>query len=1214
MTERVYYPWAGRCEKLSAFLERAHLRNFYNAIKKKLKINDPNDFDRVKPTDLACLGMTENEINRLVNQLIEDGFSVGNLLSDGYTDYSRSWSDPKPYSAADFHRSKLLRKLFRGKQSYTSAPVSPAHGLEHQCKEQFSIQHSYWSQHQVSFRSTSFSQNNRQNVVTNSAAFTCLIPETDIKLHSRIGIGSFGIVRRGDWTMPTGEIIPVAVKLLKPEAMKSDLFTGFLYEIRAMQCLSHPSLVRLYGIVLSNPIMMVTELAPLGSLLLHLRAQSMCANNNNSCKTNDVRAHFPSVPRALQIDALWDMAIQIVRGMAYLTSQGLVHRDLAARNILISSIPKNEYPQIKIADFGLVRSLESCTVNKKKLTENESDEPIYTGCLEQKIPFAWSAPESLHKRTFSEASDIWSLGVTLWEMWTGGADPWSGLTPVRLLELLDSGRRLVWPRFTCPRRLYQIMLACWRAEPYRRPTFSYLAERLDQIRPTIVIATQNLDEADRLGLEAGDTVIIIDGKPREFWWRGQNTRTGEIGSFPHGIIKLCKNTTQTFDDINQSSLRDSLLHDKQINKNQTESSLLQYNISHTYRDLSSTPTDEKCDKIKTKNQNIFDCSNHNLLPYDDNSLLSGTSFNDMENESVCRTMDSYSSSYGCLFTNSSLSNAPNLDKYDDEDNNNEGQEDERRILDKTPNSTVGLNAYNVELRKCPKSELINSHRKSIANYVANGYNDHEVCSYNPITMLPPPPGPEEHETIICKDDINSKNFSDASVQCTKVKDNVKHLSDEDNLDKSDIGTMSNNHLVEKHNTSSISESITPSKKHSFSLDNLLDEVAYISAKDFDCEPSAPPLIDLYSPVPDPSVFIPRYRITIPTAPIYTPSIIKPTPNSSVFIPRTVSPPNINYLSNPFLQMNYNVSSQLNYNTQNRYFYDPFHPQINMQRPYCTSFPFPSSNFNINQSTKQTNSANFSDNPFNSNNLKIQHSQCINKIDTTFNNLNHETKLDVLDMVFDNNSNNNISYQTPATSSPVFSTKQKVHHCTTRLENELLVRSCPLTNSSETMKSNPSSFNPTNDKFISSVTVSVPENNITPERPQHQVNENQHDLFNSSDNFNDEISLVRSHVPGCTLSEAHWALLHVMNPFSPVISQLIVPPIPCTAPMETWRTKLDRTSAWRVQLAIRLLSVCRLYQLGLINWDSCCQIISSFNWQLEPAADWILDHMTPNCFI
>ncbi|VDQ14044.1 unnamed protein product, partial [Trichobilharzia regenti] len=45
----------------------------------------------------------------------------------------------------------------------------------------------------------------------------------------------------------------------------------------------------------------------------------------------------------------------------------------------------------------------------------------------------------------------------------------------------------------------------------------------------------------------------------------------------------------------------------------------------------------------------------------------------------------------------------------------------------------------------------------------------------------------------------------------------------------------------------------------------------------------------------------------------------------------------------------------------------------------------------------------------------------------------------------------------------------------------------------------------------------------------------------------------------------------MNPFSPIIPQLIVPPIPHTSPIETWRTRLDRTSAWRVQLAVRLLS-------------------------------------------
>ncbi|VDP98744.1 unnamed protein product [Trichobilharzia regenti] len=446
--------------------------------------------------------------------------------------------------------------MFGKKQSlFTSAPVSPAHRPEYRSIERLSIQR---PQQQVPYRSTSFTDDRKSNSVqntcdstpTNSTAFTCLIPEKDIKLHSKIGIGSFGIVRRGDWTMPTGETIPVAVKLLRSEAMNSDLFTGFLYEVRAMQCLSHPSLIRLHGIVLSNPIMMTNP-----------------PNN------------LPCVPRALQIDSLWDMGIQIIRGMAYLSSQGLVHRDLAARNILLSSIQKNEYPQIKIADFGLVRSVVDSTSNitdKKLNKENEFNEPVYTGNLEQKIPFAWSAPESLRKRVFSEASDVWSLGVTFWEMWTGGADPWPGVNAGQLLELLDSGRRLVWPKYTCPRRLYQLMLACWRAEPYRRPTFSYLSERLDQKSNEIQLKDGT---ADRLGLEAGDTVIVIDGKSHKFWWSGQNIRTGEIGLFPRGIVQRGNNDTLTNEDISRP-IRDSFLHAEHIRKNGTGWSSSQPGVSN----------------------------------------------------------------------------------------------------------------------------------------------------------------------------------------------------------------------------------------------------------------------------------------------------------------------------------------------------------------------------------------------------------------------------------------------------------------------------------------------------------------------------------------------------------------------------------------------------------------------------------------------------------
>ncbi len=59
-----------------------------------------------------------------------------------------------------------------------------------------------------------------------------------------------------------------------------------------------------------------------------------------------------------------------------------------------------------------------------------------------------------------------------------------------------------------------------------------------QIRPTEVIATQNFDEADRMDITSGDRIIVIDGRAENFWWRGQNRRTGEISSFPREIVRL----------------------------------------------------------------------------------------------------------------------------------------------------------------------------------------------------------------------------------------------------------------------------------------------------------------------------------------------------------------------------------------------------------------------------------------------------------------------------------------------------------------------------------------------------------------------------------------------------------------------------------------------------------------------------------------------------
>lgn len=226
----------------------------------------------------------------------------------------------------------------------------------------------------------------------------------------------------------------VAVKILR-EALGSEpeFLERFRREARAAARLNHPNIIAVYDVGEDGPSnYFVMEYVEGRDLREMIREQG-----------------------ALPPEKVIELGCQIAAALEYAHRTGLVHRDIKSQNVLVTPDDK-----VKVGDFGIAVAL-----GERSITQ--------TGMVIGSVHYM--APEQAEGRPSTASSDVYSLGVVLYEIATGRL-PFTADSPVAVarlqLEATPPPPQSVNPRLPLP--IAQVILACMEKDPANRPASAAL--------------------------------------------------------------------------------------------------------------------------------------------------------------------------------------------------------------------------------------------------------------------------------------------------------------------------------------------------------------------------------------------------------------------------------------------------------------------------------------------------------------------------------------------------------------------------------------------------------------------------------------------------------------------------------------------------------------------------------------------------------------------
>ena len=272
----------------------------------------------------------------------------------------------------------------------------------------------------------------------------------------------------------------VAVKVLKPEFREDTTFIRkFKSEAQAAAVLTHPNIVNVFDVGDDNGVYYIVMELIEGITL----------------------KEYISKKGKLSVKEATSIAIQVSMGLEAAHSHGIVHRDVKPQNIIISMDGK-----VKVTDFGIARAASSNTISSNVM-----------GSVH------YSSPEQVRGGYSDEKSDIYSLGITMYEMVTGKV-PFDGDTTVAI-AIKHLQEEIVPPSVYAPElphSLEQIILKCTQKSVDRR--YQNMEDVIADLKHSLIDPQGDFVTLTSVDNEA-KTVVISDKE------------LGEIKHMPKQIAK-----------------------------------------------------------------------------------------------------------------------------------------------------------------------------------------------------------------------------------------------------------------------------------------------------------------------------------------------------------------------------------------------------------------------------------------------------------------------------------------------------------------------------------------------------------------------------------------------------------------------------------------------------------------------------------------------------